>query len=314
MEDWLLLTATLPTQPSGLRVRVWRALKGTGAASLRDGVYLLPAFAPTAAALKDIEQAVRDGGADAHLLLVVASDTAQEQVFRGLFDRSKAYDGFLQALKVARAGLDRATPAALQKTLRDLDRQLAGVQASDFFPTRAGERAGVAMATLRREIETRLSPGEPTRAARALRRQSIGDYRGRQWATRRRPRVDRLASAWLVRRFIDPGARFIWMATAVKCPRRAVGFDFDGATFTHVGDKVTFEVLAGTFGLDADPALKRVGDLVHCVDVGGIPVDAAAGVDTLVRGLQAQHADDDALLEAALPLFDALYAGLGVDE
>ena len=117
-----------------------------------------------------------------------------------------------------------------------------------------------------------------------------------------------MATAWLVLRFIDSRARFVWIDGPGKSPKGAVGFDFDGATFTHVDGKVTFEVVAETFGLSDDQALKALGDLVHYIDVGGIPIDEAAGVEAVVRGLQAQHGNDDALLAASLPLFDSLYA------
>ena len=113
-----------------------------------------------------------------------------------------------------------------------------------------------------------------------------------------------------MRRFIDPKARFVWLDSAKKCPRGAIGFDFDGARFTHIGDKVTCEVVAEAFGLRDDPAVERLGQLVHYLDTGGIPVDEAAGVEAMVRGLHARHDDDDALLAAALPLFDSLHAAL----
>ena len=102
--------------------------------------------------------------------------------------------------------------------------------------------------------------------------------------------------------------RFTWLGDPRKCPKSALGYDFDGATFTHVGDKVTFEVVAEAFALLGDPALQRLASVVHCIDVGGIPVDEAPGLEMIVRGLQARHADDDALLAAALPAFDACYA------
>jgi hypothetical protein len=114
----------------------------------------------------------------------------------------------------------------------------------------------------------------------------------------------------LVTRFVDKTPTFLWLPETKKCPKTALGYDFDGATFTHVGDKVSFEVVSASFALDTDPALKRLGELVHFIDVGGIPVDEAPGLEMAVRGLQAQHADDHPLLAAALPLFDAFYAAL----
>ena len=310
MSDWLILTATLPTRPSALRVRVWRALKGTGAGTLREGVYLLPTSAPTAQALWDIERTIAEAGADAHLLVVQPRDDAQEQSFRALFDRSDQYADLLQSIKDARRTLRKTTEVELRKRLRTLEQQFMALQASDFFPGNAFDKAGGALATLRREVELHLSPGEPASAEAHIQRQSVKDYQGRTWATRQRPWVDRLATAWLVQRFVDKAPTFVWLADPKRCPKSALGFDFDGARFTHVGDKVTFEVVAHTFGLDDDPALKRLGQLVHCIDIGGIPVDEAVGVEMLVRGLQAQYGDDDALLTASCAFFDTLYAAL----
>lgn len=310
MTDWLILSATLPTSPSGLRVRVWRALKATGCATLREGVYLLPAAAASAAQLRALAQSIRDGGAEAHLLQLQAADAAQEAAFRALFDRSRPYADYASALAAAHRLLDSRPEPALRKTLRTLDQQLQALRATDHFPGAAAEQAAAGLDALRKAIEERLSPGEPAPAAGRLRPQRADDYQGRAWATRRRPWVDRLATAWLVQRHIDRRPRFLWLDDPALCPPGAVGYDFDGAQFSHVGSLVTFEVVAVSFGLDADPALRRVGEIVHAIDVGGPAVDEAPGVEALVRGLQAQHADDDALLASACVLFDTLHAAL----
>jgi hypothetical protein len=289
---------------------VWRALKATGAGTLREGVYVLPATAPSAAALRELAKTIADAGADAHLLELQARDDAQEQAFRALFDRSGHYAELVQAVKDARKSIGAASEAELHKTLRSLEQQLQQVQASDFFPGK--ERAGCveAVSALRREIELHLSPDEPSPTKAVVPSLSIKDYQGRTWATRKRPWVDRLATAWLVRRFIDKSPNFIWLADPKKCPEQALGYDFDGATFTHVGELVTFEVVAKSFGLDDKPSLARLGQLVHYIDVGGIPPDEAPGIEMIVRGLQAQHGDDDQLLEAAFAFFDTLHAAL----
>jgi hypothetical protein len=310
--QWLVLTATLPTNPSGLRVRVWRALKATGAGTLREGVYVLPERAPTARTLWDLAGTISAAGADAHMLVVPARDEEQEKAFRALFDRSELYAELLQSIKEARSLIRKSSEAQLHKTLRALEQQLGSIQAGDFFPGKDSQRTGDALAALRREVELHLSPDEPAPSDAAVARRAIADYQGRTWATRRRPWVDRLGTAWLVGRFIDKAPTFRWLSDAKKCPKAALGYDFDGATFTHVGDKVTFEVVAESFGLLGDPALQRLAALVHYIDVGGIPVDEAPGFEMLMRGLQARHADDDALLAAALPAFDAYYAALQV--
>ena len=312
MNDWLVLAASLPASPSGVRVRIWRSLKSTGCATLRDGVYILPSTAASANELWAIEKAIQDGDADAHMLVVRARDDAQERTFLALFDRSEQYADFAQALKDTRKTLKSAQEADLRKSLRSLDQQLQAIRATDFFPGKAGEAAVAGLETLRSEVERKLSPGEPIAASGTIERLSRDDFQGKTWATRKRPWVDRLATGWLIQRFVDSAPRFVWLPEPVRCPKGALGFDFDGATFTHVGNKVTFEVVAHAFGLETDPGIQRLGELVHYIDIGGIPVDEAAGVETVVRGLQALHDKDDALLAAALSFFDSLYAALKV--
>jgi hypothetical protein len=123
--------------------------------------------------------------------------------------------------------------------------------------------------------------------------------------------VDRVTSAWLIKRFIDPEARFVWIHTPQDCPADAIGFDFDGAAFTHTDHRVTFEVLVASFDLAADPALTRLGMLVHALDVGGVPVPEAAGFEAMLTGVRASCTDDDQILTAMMPVLDAFYAAFG---
>lgn len=310
MPDWLILTASLPTTPSGLRVRIWRALKSIGCATLREGVYLLPASAATAGELWAVERAIHEGGAEAHMLQLDARNASQEAAFRALFDRTEAYKDFSQALKDTRKRLRTASGPELRKLLRSLEQQRDALRHTDHFPGLACADADEGLVKLRVDIDLRLSPGEPKAESRTIERLSTTDFQRRIWATRRRPWVDRLASAWLVQRFIDAQPRFVWIDGPGQCPADALGYDFDGARFSHVGDRVTFEVLLHAFGLEHDIALATIGRLVHCIDIGGVAVDEAAGIEALVRGLQVQHDDDDALLAAACTMFDALHAAL----
>jgi hypothetical protein len=117
-----------------------------------------------------------------------------------------------------------------------------------------------------------------------------------------------VASAWLIRHFIDPGARFLWLAKPSDCPKRALGFDFDGAAFSHVGERVTFETLMASFGLEADPALARLATLVHALDVGGEAVAEARGLEAIMAGARERLDDDDALLAEMSRVLDSLYA------
>ena len=162
------------------------------------------------------------------------------------------------------------------------------------------------------EAEQRLtrhySPDEPIATTGEITRLDRAEYQQCSWATRARPWVDRVASAWLIQRFIDPRARFIWLTAIDSCPTDAFGFDFDGAAFSHIGDKVTFEVLLASFGLEQDLALGRIGALVHALDVGGNAVPEAIGFEAMLAGARSRIANDDQLLAEISCMLDSLYA------
>mgnify|MGYP001339333776 CR=1 FL=1 len=302
--NWLALVTSMPTRNADARMRIWRAIRGLGGAVLRDGAYLLPKSPGAEQALLQLAEDAREAGGSAHLLRVGSRDGAQEEVFRGLFDRSADYLGLVEGIAQARtAGVD---PAAAGKLLKALRREFNAIAATDFFPGEAKARAEAALA----ELEALLSPGEPRGAAGEVRRLDRRAFRGRQWATRKRLWMDRMASAWLIGRFIDPAARFLWLERPEDCPEDAVGFDFDGADFTHVGNRVTFEVLLASFGLEGDPRLARIAALVHYLDVGGIPAPEAAGLELVLSGARQQCGNDDALLAEAGKTFDFLYSAL----
>jgi hypothetical protein len=305
--DWLLLVVSLPTPSATARMRVWRGLKALGCMALRDGAYLLPADEERERALRELgEECTREGGV-AWLMAVQPRSTDEEQAYRQLFDHSGEYGALRKNWKEANRGLGRLSAAELARLRRRLQREYEAVRAIDFFPSDASAEAEAAWTDLDRRIERLLSPHEPRETAGGIPRLDAQQYRGRTWATRRRLWVDRVASAWLIRRFIDPQARFKWLATPSDCPKSALGFDFDGAAFTHVGDRVSFETLLASFGLDEDPALLRLGAMVHQLDVGGDPVPEASGFEAMMAGARERLDDDDALLAEMTAVLDSLY-------
>jgi hypothetical protein len=309
--NWLALVATLPTTPSAVRVRTWRALKAAGCGALRDGVYLLPARPDYARLLEELAETVRLADGVATILEFAARDDEQQVQFQRLFDRSEEYRVLGADLARSRRALRSAGAGTGRRTLRTLAQRLDSLRRIDFFADGRGDEAAAALERVRVECESRWSPGEPTGLPKeTIERLDPADYRGRLWVTRERPWVDRLATAWLIQRFVDPRARFGWLKPKARPPKGSLGFDFDGATFTHVAGKVTFEVVAASFALDDDATVRRIGEAVHYIDVGGTASEEAAGIEAMVRGLQAQLDDDDALLAAAVQVFDALYAGL----
>lgn len=305
---WSLLVLTLPTENATARMRFWRALKAKGCAVLRDGIYLLPYTDEREQMLRELSGAIAECGGTAHLLRAPSLDAAQDEEFRALFDRSEDHAGFMRALKDARKTMSGQSAAELTKLLRKLRKDYESIVAIDYFPGDAATRSAAAWQDFIGLVDTVLSPGEPHSAERPIRRLLVSDYQARTWATRQHMWVDRVASAWLIRRFIDRDAHFIWLASPSACPANALGFDFDGAAFTHVGERVTFEVLVASFGLDEDPALLRLGELVHALDVGGAPVPEAIGFEAVMAGARERATDDDQLLDDMGQVLDSLYA------
>ena len=311
IDTWLLLVVSLPTQGATARMRIWRTLKANGCMALRDGAYLLPSGAQREQVLQDLaEECVREGGS-AWLMHVRPRSAAEDNTYRQLFDRSEDYAELRNAWKQANRGLSSQAALELSRLQRRLQRDYDAVRAIDFFPGEASVEAEAAWADFRKRLDRVLSPDEPSARAHAVPRVDISQYQGCIWATRRRLWVDRVASAWLIRRFIDPEARFRWLAKPSDCPKKALGFDFDGATFTHVGDRVTFETLLTSFDLENDAALMRLGALVHQIDVGGEPVPEASGFEAVMAGARERLTDDDALLAEMSLVLDSLYAHFG---
>ncbi len=298
---------TLPTQPTAVRVRVWRALKALGSPMLRDGTYLLPHTEPSP--FDALADEVRMHGGTAQVMQLAPTHPSQRDEVLALFDRSEAYAQWRAGLNTWLNNLPELGETEARRRWRAIEQALRDIQATDHYPGEATLQADAALADARAAMDARFAQGEPRpQADHGLQRLDIRKFQNRRWATRARPWVDRLASAWLIRRFIDPQAQFLWLQDVAALPRGALGFDFDGARFTHVGGRVTFEVLMASFGLEAEQRLQRLGTAVHYLDAGGIPVPEASGLEAVLAGLRALHADDDALLDAACTIFDALYA------
>jgi len=203
----------------------------------------------------------------------------------------------------------RKAQTAVQRLQRSFDK----LSEIDFFPGQAKLQAAEAIAALKRSLQEAYSRGEPRASRKRLRLVDKTRYQKRVWATRKTPWVDRLASAWLIKRFVDRDARFVWIESPRQRPRQAVGFDFDGAEFSHVDNRITFEVLLTSFGLDHDPALTALGAVVHFLDVGGIPVADAKGLETMLRGIKEKARSDDALLAEAMRIFDHFYSAYATE-
>ena len=304
---WQMLILSFPGGRDTSRVRLWRALKTLGAGTLRDGVYILPERPDLHETLRGLAEDIRSAGGQAHHL-VFSVPAPEEDRYRNLFDRYEEYQAITGAATALAGQVDDLGEPELIKQLRQIRRDAEHLHRIDYFPGPERDAMRARLEILETAVQARLSPDEPSQAPeQSTPRLNTRDYRGRTWATRASLWVDRVASAWLIDRFIDPEAQFLWLSRPADCPADALGFDFDGATFTHVGDRVTFQVLTEAFSLDVDPGLVRLGELVRFLDIGGAPVAEAAGFEAVLTGAKQRCGDDDALLATVSPVLEDLH-------
>jgi len=313
-DKWLALVVSLPAANATLRMRIWRATKALGCAVLRDGVYLLPAGRGLRQALRMHAEEIKQGGGSAYLLNVANPSTEEKTDFQSLFDRGEEYLRLMERVNEFTAAIGTLDATAGRRQLKVLWRDFEALVTLDYFPRDGKVETDALLAGAEAAFLSSLTPGEPQFAQGSIAECNRADYQGRLWATRKYLWVDRMASAWLIRCFIDREARFLWLEKPEDCPPEALGFDFDGAAFTHVGKRVSFEVLLASFGLESDPALMKLATLVHYLDAGGLPVAEAAGLEMVLGGLRASQPDDDALLVAVGGVFDGIYMNFNTGE
>ncbi|WP_109440916.1 chromate resistance protein ChrB domain-containing protein [Acinetobacter haemolyticus] len=298
-----LLISSLPTQNTTARMRVWRALKASGAVTLRDGVYILPAeHSNKFDAIAD--DLISENG-NAYIFQTVAVENLD---IAKIFNRKEEYDALYQQISQLRQELNQSNKKELLKQIRKLRKQLDALIDIDYFPTEAKQQTLRELNTVEQAILRFGEIDEPNNLQGHLQTFHIDNFQNQIWATRKRPWIDRLASAWLIQNFIDPNANFLWLETPSDCPKSALGFDFDGAKFSHIEHLVTFEVLLHSFSLYEQKALNKIAAIVHFLDVGGVEPPEAAGIEKVIQGLRNKITDDDQLLELSNYIFDGLYA------
>ncbi len=299
---WLALIASLPTEDPAARMRILRTLESLGAAVMREGVYLLPDTPASRQGLERLAEYIAKGTGSAQLLQVLPLSDAQHRALRGLFDRSARYAELIKVVESLKVGYGISEPSAISRVLHRQRREFEAIDALDFFPSEIKEHAKSALAAAEAAVHELLFPvqyrasGDP--GEQLLRR---------IWATRRPLWADRLACAWLIRRFVDPEGSIIWLDKAQPCPAEAVGFAFGGARFGNSATQVTFEVMLQQFGLASNTALAKIGAIVHYLEARDMPVPEAAGVQTLLLGAARRAGNDDELLGETEKTFDLLY-------
>jgi hypothetical protein len=311
-DPWLLLIHQLPAKPAYFRVKIWRRLQGLGAVAVKNAVYALPANEQTQEDFEWLLKEIVEGGGEAMVCEARLIGGLLDQEVRALFNAARD-DDYEALAKEAR--LLTEVPAtemtAAQKTeartkLAKLKSRSLEIVAIDFYGANGRETVDGLLAmlesTLREDPIMSSTPNDrPTPGIESL--------KGRIWVTRQGVHVDRIASAWLIRRFIDPDARFKFVPGKDHKPAPGeLRFDMFEAEFTHEGDRCTFEVLLSRAGLE-NPALHAIGEIVHDIDLkdGKFGREETSGIAHLIAGLTMANKSDEQRISRGAAIFDDLY-------
>jgi hypothetical protein len=312
-ERWLLLIHQLPPKPHYFRVKIWRRLQRLGAVAIKNSVYVLPKNDQTQEDFQWVVREIIEGGGEASLCEARFVDGLSDDQIEGLFQAARGAEyGELaeEARRLAEVPLqegqiedDRRTQSEVD--LARLKRRLAEVVAIDFF----GAPGREAVEGLVSGVEARMNEkrsGKQASKAPTTRRE---DLQGKTWVTRKGIYVDRMASAWLIRRFIDPDARFKFVPPKGYKPLPGeLRFDMFEAEFTHEGDRCTLEVLIERTGIH-DPGLSPIAEIVHDIDLKDSKFGRqdTIGIERLIAGIAMTHKDDENRLARGTAVFDDLY-------
>ena len=309
---WLLFVHQLPPKASNLRVRTWRRLQQLGAIPIKQAVYVLPDTPNSREDFEWLKSEVRAAGGDASVFAADNVDAWSDDALVEEFRRAgqEAYAALAgdveKVLKRASAARrPRGTRAPATRRLLDVFRErLTAIEGVDFFGSAGRDR----VTSLLKQLEEHTSGGREASRAKPAGVTTPDSYRGRLWVTRPRPGVDRMASAWLIRRFIDGQAQFGFAIDRNAVPADAIPFDMFGVQFSHQGEGCTYETLCAVFQID-EPAVLRLAAIVHDLDLkdGRFGAPEATTVGAIIEGLQLAYADDEALLVQGMTLFDSLY-------
>ncbi len=298
--SWLLLLYGLPTRQKTERVAVWRRLKKIGAIQIKTSTYLLPDKPPQYEHFQWLAQQIRDFGGDATLVRVQEIEGMPNEKLIALFNRARdeEYGAIKTALHAFLVRGRKTDPETKAAELERLTRQFRAIREIDFFQSSKGQDV---------QMLLRRAEGTPKKT---LPRLESKNYRGKTWLTRPRPEIDRVGSAWLIRRFIDPRAKFVF-AAVVPPNREVLPFDMVDVEFSHHGDCCTFETLIRRFGIE-DKAIKKIGEMIHDADLEDAKFQRSEciGIDRVLKGWAKNGMSDDQILSHGFECFDGLYSFL----
>lgn len=317
--DWILLIHQLPPKPTNLRVRIWRKLQKLGAVAIKNSVYVLPASEQAHEDFQWLKQEIESAGGEVAVFRAGSVEGATDKEIIAAFRKTRdeeyaaisaALDGLTGAIREQSRGkhLSAGRLSAHETEIDKLHAELERIASNDFFGASGKAAAFSAYERCQKAIRTAQGPTAKQSQTKGG-RLDVTKYQGRRWLTRRNLHIDRLASAWLIKQFIDKRPRF-YFVTDGETVEGAIPFDTFGAEFTHHGEDCTFETMLNRFGLADSKGLREISEIVHDVDLKDDKFHRleAAGLNAIIDGLSKVLRDDRKLLQQASIVFDGLYA------
>ena len=296
-ESWLLLLYSLPATHKAERVAIWRKLSKSGAVQIQTSTYLLPDRPPQHELFQWLAKQVRDYGGDSTLVHTEEIEGLSEEKVTSLFTsaRDQEYVALKKALQVFLTNRKKSSAKVVAVDLERLTRHFSEVRKIDFFDSPRGHEVQMLLRQAEGEAKGKLARLDPK------------NYRGKIWMTRPRPEIDRVGSAWLIRKFVDPKAKFVF-ASAPESKREAIPFDMVDVEFSHHGECCTFETLTRRFAID-DKAVRKIGEMIHDADLDDAKFQRVEGIglDRVLKGWGKSGMTDQDILAAGLACFDGLY-------
>jgi hypothetical protein len=317
---WLLIFYSVPSKPVSNRMKIWRKLAKAGAVQLKGSVYILPENEEHYEFFEWLISEVTSMGGDGAFAKVAQIETLKQNEIIALFNhqREQEYRGvereleyFERKINSIRKGGRSQQADKLLEQLNKYVKEFEEIRKVDFFSAKAGVALGKRIGAVMSEIKDMTPSSQQEQSVVPLiKHADLDDYQGKVWVTRKNPFVDRMASAWLIKRFIDPKASFAFIdeRDIASLDNTTVAYDVRGAAFTHVGDLCTFEVLVKSFGIK-DKAVKRIAEIVHDLDVkdNKYHKPETAGVEDILAGIRKTAKNDTDGLERGMAVFEMLY-------
>jgi hypothetical protein len=324
--QWIFLIHQLPPKPTNLRVRIWRKLQKLGAVAIKNSIYVLPATEKTQEDFQWLKQEIESAGGEASVFKAASVEGATDQEIIAAFRKTRdeefaaitaAFDGLTAAIREQAHGkhLSAGRLSAHENEIDKLHGELERIGSNDFFAAKGRAAAFTAYERCQKELRAAQGPKtKPSSSQTKAGKLDVAKYQGRRWVTRRNLHIDRLASAWLIRQFIDKRPRFYFVADG-ETIEGGIPFDMFGAEFTHHGEDCTFETMLKRFRLSENKGLREIAEIVHDIDLKDDKFHRleAVGLNAIIDGLSKVLRDDRKLLHQTGVVFDGLHALLSKD-